>query len=144
MLASRSHQIQRSRKEGNVVPMKTSEHHANGDRVIVMVSADESLGGLFQFEYICRTVTSAPTDHVHMTREESVEVLEGTLHCRAGGRERLLHEGEKVVIAAGTPHALWNEDLAGCRAIAEHRRVVGARPQFEDYLVGAALPTAAK
>ena len=124
--------------------MKTSEHHAPGDRFIVTVSADESMGGLFQFEYICRTVTSAPNDHVHATREESVEVLEGTLHCRAGGQERVLRAGERVVIAAGTPHALWNQDLSGCRAIAEHRRVTGARPQLEDYLVDGALLRAAQ
>lgn len=124
--------------------MKTSEHHAPGDRFIVTVSADESLGGLFQFEYICRTVTSAPSDHVHATREESVEVLEGTLHCRSGGQERVLRAGERVVIAAGTPHALWNQDLSGCRAIAEHRRVAGARTQLEDYLVDAAWLTAAQ
>jgi quercetin dioxygenase-like cupin family protein len=130
-------------KGGYVVTMKTSEHHAPGDRFIVTVSADESSGGLFQFEYICRTVTSAPNDHVHVTREESVEVLEGTLHCRTGGQERVLRAGERVVIAAGTPHALWNQDLSGCRAIAEHRRVAGARTQFEDYLVGGALPRAA-
>jgi hypothetical protein len=102
------------------------------------------LGGLFQFEYICRTVTSAPTDHVHISREESVEVMEGSLHCRAGGQERVLRAGERLVIAAGTPHALWNEDLSGCRAIAEHRRAVGGRPQFEDYFFGAVSPTTAE
>jgi len=124
--------------------MKASEHHAPVDRVIVTVSADESLGGLFQFEYICRTVTSAPKDHVHISRDESVEILEGTLHCRAGGQERVLCAGERVVIAAGTPHALWNEDPSGCRAIAEHRRVPGAPAWLEDYFVRAALPTAAE
>ena len=122
--------------------MKTSEQHMPGDRFIVTVSADESLGGLFQFEYICRTVTPAPMDHVHTFQEESVEILEGTLHCRAGGQERLLRAGERVVIAAGIPHALWNEDPSGCHAVAEHRRVAGARTQFGDYLAGTALPRA--
>jgi quercetin dioxygenase-like cupin family protein len=125
-----------------IVANKTSEHQVPGDRVIVTVSADASMGRLFQFEYICRTVTSAPQDHVHISREESVEILEGTLHCRAGGQERILRAGERVVIAAGTPHALWNEDPAGCRAIAEHRRVAGVQVQLEDYFVGAALRTA--
>lgn len=120
--------------------MKASEQQMLGDRFIVTVSADESLGGLFQFEYICRTVTPAPMDHVHTFREERVEILEGTLHCRAGGQERLLRAGERVVIPAGTPHALWNEDPSGCHAVAEHRRVAGARTQFEAYLVGAAMP----
>jgi len=142
MLPFRSPQIQRSRKEGNVIPMKTSEHHESGDRVIVMVSADESLGALFQFEYVCRTVTSAPKDHVHMTRDESVEILEGTLHCRVGGQERILCAGEKMVIAAGTPHALWNEDPSGCRAIGEHRSNSRAPTTFEAHFAGAALPTA--
>jgi mannose-6-phosphate isomerase-like protein (cupin superfamily) len=124
--------------------MKTSEHHTPGDRLIVTVSADESMRGLFQFEYICRRVTSAPNDHVHMNREETVKVLEGTLHCRAGGQERVVRTGERVVIAAGIPHALWNQDPSGCRAVAEHRGVAGVRTQFEDYLVGAALPRAAE
>jgi len=127
-----------------IVAMKTSEHQVPGDRVIVTVSADESLGGLFQFEYICRTVTSAPNDHVHMSREESVEVLEGTLHCRAGGEERVLRAGERMVIAAGIPHALWNEDRSGCRAVAEHRRVAGVQARLEDYFIGAARPMAAE
>jgi quercetin dioxygenase-like cupin family protein len=122
------------------MPMKSSEHQANGDRVIVMVSADESLGALFQFEYVCRTVTSAPNDHVHMTKDESVEILEGTLHCRAGGQERILRAGEKMVIPAGTPHALWNEDPSGCRAIGEHRPSPRARPRFEAHFAGVALP----
>jgi len=123
------------------MPMKSSEHQANGDRVIVMVSADESLGALFQFEYVCRTVTSAPNDHVHMTKDESVEILEGTLHCRAGGQERILRAGEKMVIPAGTPHALWNEDPSGCRAIGEHRPKSRDRTTFEAHFA-AALPMA--
>jgi hypothetical protein len=52
-----------------IMAMKTTEHQTPGDRVIATVSADESLGELFQFEYICRTVTSAPKDHVHISRE---------------------------------------------------------------------------
>lgn len=127
-----------------IVATKTSERPATGDRGIVMVSADESLGGQFQFEYVCRTVTSAPKDHVHIARDESVEILEGTLHCRAGGRERVLRAGEKIVIAAGTPHALWNEDPSGCRAIGEHRPAAGVRARFEAGLVGTALPTASE
>jgi mannose-6-phosphate isomerase-like protein (cupin superfamily) len=120
--------------------MKTSAQRANGDRAIVTVSADESLGGIFRFEYICRTITSAPRDHVHPAREESVEILEGTLHCRAAGQNRVLRAGEKMVIPAGIPHALWNEDPSGCRAIGEHRPVVGARAAFLAHLVGVAMP----
>ena len=122
--------------------VKTSEHHATRDRVIVMVSADDSLDALFQFEYICRTVTSAPEDHVHMAREERVEILEGTLHCRVSGQERILRRGEKMVIPAGTPHALWNEDPSGCRAIGEHRSDACTWATFEAHLAGAARPTA--
>jgi quercetin dioxygenase-like cupin family protein len=144
MLTSLSRQISSLANGRCIVEMKDSEHQVLGDRVIVTVSADESSGGLLQFEYICRTVTSAPKDHVHISREERVEILEGTLHCRAGGQERVLRAGERVVIAAGTPHALWNEDLSGCRAIAEHRRAAGVHARLEDYFLGAALPTAAE
>jgi mannose-6-phosphate isomerase-like protein (cupin superfamily) len=122
------------------VAMKTSAHRATGDRAIVTVSADGSLSGIFQFEYICRTTTSPPRDHVHPAREESVEILEGTLHCRAGGQDRVLRAGEKMIIPAGIPHALWNEDPSGCRAIGEHRPVAGARAAFGAHLVDVAHP----
>ena len=77
-----------------------------------------------------------------MTKEESVEILEGTLHCRAGGQERILGAGEKMVIAAGTPHALWNEDPSGCRAIGEHRPNSRARTTFGAHFAGGALRAA--
>lgn len=119
--------------------MRPSQHPATGDRVIVMVSADESLVGRFQFEYICRAVTSAPSDHVHVARDERIEVLEGTLHCRVAGKERVLRAGEELLIPAGTPHALWNEDPSGCRATGEHRSAGGVQPPFEPHLVNPAL-----
>jgi len=36
-------------------------------------------------------------------------VTEGTLRCRLGGKERVLHGGETVYIGAGVTHEFWND-----------------------------------
>ncbi len=82
------------------------------DRVIVLKSAEETAGELFRCEYIAREVSPAPRDHIHTHQEERLEVVEGTVRCRVAGKEYVLERGRVMVIPAGTPHAVWNEDRA--------------------------------
>jgi len=107
------------------------------DRVIVLVSEEESAGELFRFEYIACEVTPPPTDHVHTEQEELVEVLQGTLRCRVAGIERVLCPGERIVIAPGIAHAVWNEDPLGSRSIGEYRPAINAQRMFRAYIVEA-------
>lgn len=104
------------------------------DRVIVLVSAEESSGALFRLEYIARAVTPAPRDHIHTEQEERVEVIEGTLRCRVAGVEHALRRGEKMTIAPGIPHAVWNDDPRGSRSIGEYRPAMNAQAMFRGYI----------
>ena len=104
------------------------------DRVIVLVSSEESSGALFRLEYIARAATAAPRDHVHTQQEERVEVIEGTLRCRVAGVEYALRRGDKMTIPPGIPHAVWNDDPRGSRSIGEYRPAMNAQAMFRGYI----------
>jgi len=114
--------------------VKLQERQVPRDRVIVLVSAEESSGALFRFEYIARAVTPSPRDHIHTQQEERVEVVEGTLRCRVAGVEYALRRGETMTIAPGIPHAVWNDDPRGSRSIGEYRPAMNAQAMFRGYI----------
>ena len=114
--------------------VKLQERQVPRDRVIVLVSAEESSGALFRFEYIARAVTSRPRDHIHTQQEERVEVIEGMVRCRVAGVEYALRRGEKMIIAPGIPHAVWNDDPRGSRSIGEYRPAMNAQAMFRGYI----------
>lgn len=113
---------------------QVSERRISRDRVVVLVSAEDSAGALFRFEYIAREATTAPRDHIHTQQEERVEVVEGTLRCRVAGVERQLGPGESIAIPAGTAHAIWNDDPAGSRSVGEYRPAMNAQAMFREYI----------
>ena len=114
---------------------KLSQRPIARDRVIVLVSAEESAGELFRCEYIACEVSPAPRDHVHTQQEERLEVLEGTVRCRLAGTEHVLGRGQRMVIPPGTPHAVWNEDRLGSRSISEYRPAMNAQAMFKGCVV---------
>jgi len=118
--------------------VKLEERQAPRDRVVVLVSAEESSGALFRLEYIALAVTPPPRDHIHTQQEECVEVIEGTLRCRVAGVEYALRRGEKMTIAPGIPHAVWSDDPRGSRSIGEYRPAMNAQAMFRGYIDAAA------
>jgi hypothetical protein len=40
-----------------------------------------------------------------------------------------------MVIARGTPHAVWNDDRSGSRSISEYRPAMNAQAMFRGYIV---------
>lgn len=114
---------------------KLSDRPAIQDRVIVLKSAEETGGELFRCEYIACVVSPRPRDHIHTHQEERLEVVEGTVRCRVAGQEFVLERGRVMVIPAGTPHAVWNEDRAGSRSISEYRPAMNAQAMFRGYIV---------
>ena len=117
---------------------RSLKHRVLDDRVRVLVAPEESAGALLRIEYLARSVTPPPEDHWHPDQEERVEVLSGTLRCRLDGHERLLGAGDTLVIPAGAPHALWNDDLQGSCSIGEYRPALDTLAMFE--VVFAAAP----
>jgi len=114
---------------------RISDRSAGRDRVIVLKSAEETAGEFFRCEYIAREVSTPPRDHIHTHQEERLEVVEGTVRCRVAGEEHLLYRGRVMVIPAGTPHAVWNEDPLGSRSISEYRPAMNAQAMFRGYIV---------
>jgi mannose-6-phosphate isomerase-like protein (cupin superfamily) len=112
-----------------------SDRPATRDRVIVLKSAEETAGEFFRCEYIARVVSAPPRDHIHTHQEERLEVVEGTVRCRVAGKEYALGPREAMIIAPGTPHAVWNEDRGGSRSISEYRPAMNAQAMFREYIV---------
>jgi quercetin dioxygenase-like cupin family protein len=113
---------------------KLSDRPAVQDQVIVLKSAEETAGELFRCEYIARVVSPRPRDHIHTHQEERLEVIEGIVRCRVAGQEFVLERGRVMVIPAGTPHAVWNEDALGSRSISEYRPAMNAQAMFRGYI----------
>ncbi len=105
------------------------------DRVVVLVSAEESYGELFRCEYIALEVSPVPRDHIHTHQEERLDVVEGTVRCRVSGIVHRLTAGQTMVIPAGTPHAVWNDDPRGSRSISEYRPAMNAEAMFREFII---------
>ncbi len=58
-----------------------------------------------------------PPKHYHPAQDERFEILEGTLHVRVDGNERVLAAGETIEIPRGSVHQMWNAEDVPARAI---------------------------
>jgi quercetin dioxygenase-like cupin family protein len=110
---------------------RTLEHPTSGDQLVVLVGVKESRGEVFRFEYVARSATPSPPDHVHKEQEERLEVLEGRISCRIAGRHRELGPGETLTIPPGVYHAVWSSDPSGSRSIGEFRPALDMQELFE-------------
>ena len=57
-----------------------------------------------------------PPAHYHPAQDEHFEVLEGELHTRVDGEERVLRAGDTLDIERGVVHQMWNPGDAQVRA----------------------------
>jgi len=56
-----------------------------------------------------------PPAHYHPNHEEKFEVLEGSVHAKVDGDERVLKQGDTLTMPAGAVHQMWNPDSAPAR-----------------------------
>ena len=56
-----------------------------------------------------------PPAHYHPEQDEHFEVLEGELHARVDGEDRVLGAGDTLDIERGTVHQMWNASDAATR-----------------------------
>jgi mannose-6-phosphate isomerase-like protein (cupin superfamily) len=59
---------------------------------------------------------SPPPKHYHPSQDERFEVLQGGLHARVDGAERVLGAGEVLEIPRGSVHQMWNPGKVEARA----------------------------
>jgi mannose-6-phosphate isomerase-like protein (cupin superfamily) len=63
--------------------------------------------------------------HVHPRQESGAEVLTGSLIFEVAGERRRIAAGEKIAIAANTPHRFWNEGPDDARAVQRDAQAIG-------------------
>ena len=81
----------------------------------------ESNENVFRFEYVIEPGCEIAAEHIHPNLEQRIQVVDGTLCCRVGGRELRLQSGESAVVPRGTAHFQWNPTNTETRAIEEYR-----------------------
>jgi mannose-6-phosphate isomerase-like protein (cupin superfamily) len=59
---------------------------------------------------------SPPPKHFHPSQDERFEVIDGDLHARVDGEERVMRPGDVLEIPRGTVHQMWNPGDAEARA----------------------------
>jgi mannose-6-phosphate isomerase-like protein (cupin superfamily) len=69
--------------------------------------------------------------HVHPRQESGAEVLTGSLIFEVAGERRRIAAGEKIAIAANTPHRFWNEGPDDARAVQFFRPALDSAAFFE-------------
>lgn len=102
-----------------------------GYRYHVLQAADDTGGALLDMEVTYPPGTRKPPEHVHPVQEERFEVLEGSLRILVAGELRELHAGERLVIAPGVPHAMWNPAAAPARVRWQTRPALRTEQFFE-------------
>lgn len=110
------------------------ENPVTGERIVFRQTASETNGELLQFDYFLRPKTrgSASIRHKHPKLEERFEVAAGTMRYILGDtKEKGETAGGKVVVAMGTPHALWNEEDSELEVSTECRPALKIEKFFE-------------
>jgi quercetin dioxygenase-like cupin family protein len=87
---------------------KVIENPVTGQSIRFIETAKDSGGKKVEIEVIYPKSTIQPLLYYHPLQETSLEVTQGELHLRLNHTEQVLKKGEKLLIAAGQPHTLWN------------------------------------
>jgi hypothetical protein len=69
--------------------------------------------------------------HVHPSQESGAELTSGTLVFELAGERREIGVGERITIAANTPHRFWNEGPEDAHAIQFFRPALDIAAFFE-------------
>ncbi|MDQ7053772.1 MAG: cupin domain-containing protein [candidate division KSB1 bacterium] len=90
-------------KAGDVI-----ENPLSGEKIFFDKTGEETNG-----ESLCGRIVLAPQgigppEHIHPIIEERFKVVSGQLHALVNGKERMVSEGEELIVPPGTAHRWWN------------------------------------
>jgi quercetin dioxygenase-like cupin family protein len=108
------------------------ENPLSRERITFLRTGEETGGELFAFEVRAPTDMVAPPAHLH-AQEERLEVLQGEVTVRSGGRREVLRAGESLVWGPGVAHTWWNSGPGDCRFRAEFRPAGNVQSFFGTY-----------
>jgi quercetin dioxygenase-like cupin family protein len=115
-------------KSGDVL-----EHPVTRERIVVRKTSSDTGGELFQADIYVQAGGFVAAEHIHPMQEEIFEVISGTLRGRASGKEFTGGPGERIVVAAGTPHIWWNSGDVELHVLAEVRPALKIESFFETF-----------
>jgi mannose-6-phosphate isomerase-like protein (cupin superfamily) len=81
---------------------------ATGQRAIVLLGTEDSQDGPIAFHLFVRPGGCDLGEHLHPTLTERFRVLSGRVAVRLDGVERVLEQGEDLVVPPGVAHRWWN------------------------------------
>ena len=109
------------------------ENPVTGERLSFVSTAADTGGELLAIDVQMRAGGRIAAAHVHPQQEERFAVLSGSIRLRIDGRERAASAGEQVVVAAGVPHAWWNDAPVDATVRVEFRPALDTETFFETF-----------
>lgn len=101
------------------------------ERVVFRRTSRETGGRLLRLEMFASPGGASPPEHLYPCQEERFEALSGVLRARVGGEDRVLREGESMVVPAGTPHTWRVDGEEDARVLVEFRPALNTETFFE-------------
>jgi len=112
-------------------PGKELINPRTGQRLRVVVTAQDSQGALVALECVSPPSEEREPEHVHPHQENIFEVHSGALRFRILGQERVIGPGERVVVPPATPHCFWVEGTEDARYRQEFRPALNIERFFD-------------
>jgi quercetin dioxygenase-like cupin family protein len=108
----------------------TIDNPVTGERIVFRKTSRETNGEAVVIEVFVQPGGFVAAQHVHPHQDERFQILSGSVGFRLGRQELLRGAGERVTVAAGTPHAFWNAGDDEAHFVCEVRPAL----QFEQLL----------
>lgn len=83
-------------------------NNVTGETITFLECAADTAGKLLAFELVLKPGSTVPMKHTHTEQDEVFETVSGEVNVTIGGDDKIINEGEKVVMPKNIPHKWWN------------------------------------
>ncbi len=97
------------------------ENPVTGERIIFHKTARDTHGKAVLIETLLQPKAFVAAAHLHPRQEERFEIVEGLVGFRIGRRKFVARSGQRLTVAARTPHRFWNAGDGQARFFCEIR-----------------------
>jgi quercetin dioxygenase-like cupin family protein len=110
------------------------ENPVTGERVVFRRTAGDTNGEALEYELHFTPTGFVTQEHLHPGQSERHEVVSGALGLVLDGRERVLREGDSVVVPRGARHRLFRADGGHVHAVFELRPALRTETLLETFV----------
>src|SRR5213079_2684556 len=108
----------------------TIENPVTGERLVFRKTSRETGGQAVVIETFVQPNGFVAAAHLHPSQEERFEVLRGSVGFKIGRKKLVAGPGQRITVAAGTPHKFWNAGDEEAHFVCEVRPAL----QFESLI----------